>query len=67
MKPCPFCGYEKPEPVTFVGLVGTECVVECPDCGARGPWSSQMKRAVQLWDEGREKDGAEGSVDQRPV
>jgi Lar family restriction alleviation protein len=45
--PCPFCGNEHPS--LAPGEQSPDCWVECPECGAHGPYSMSKDAAVKGW------------------
>lgn len=55
LNPCPFCGETDQENFAYgpgtddEGFTENSCVVECQNCGTRGPWAKEYKEASQLW------------------
>jgi Lar family restriction alleviation protein len=43
---CPFCGFDD---VEYTELVPGQIQVECPECGAMGPYGDTPSEATRQW------------------
>lgn len=49
LKPCPFCGDDKPYVYQSLTRAGRVSAVNCSKCGARGAQKKKAEDAVELW------------------
>lgn len=45
---CPFCGH-KGTMAWYIGNFFKPWLIECNNCGARGPYAETEEEAVELW------------------